>query len=80
MKRLLSITLLSAALVSALSTVPASANWFSADPTTGMRRHIGSAPNPTPEDIRADRARTAEAAKPNVTGERTTPAPVAEGG
>ena len=44
------------ALVSvALATPAAAANWFSPDPTTGMRRHIGSAPNPTPQDIRESR-------------------------
>lgn len=47
-----------------LTAVPASAaNWFSPDPATGLRRHIGSAPNPTPEDLRALRAAADEAAK-----------------
>jgi hypothetical protein len=32
----------------------ASANWF-ANPTWGINMHIGSAPSPTPDDIRADR-------------------------
>jgi len=84
MKRLLSskpAVLLSVALMSALAAAPASANWFSADPSTGMRRHIGSAPNPKPEDIRADRAaRSAEAAKPNLNADSTITAPIVEGG
>ena len=46
--------LLPLALLSVAS--PASANWFSIDPATGMRRHIGSAPNPTPADLREMRA------------------------
>jgi hypothetical protein len=46
---LLPVLLLSAGFVS-----PASANWFS-NPTLNINLHIGSAPSPTPEDIRADR-------------------------
>jgi hypothetical protein len=38
-------------LVTAASVTPASANWFS-NPATGINRNIGSAPNPTPEDLR----------------------------
>jgi hypothetical protein len=33
---------------------PASANWFS-NPTWGINLHIGSAPSPTPDQVRADR-------------------------
>ena len=48
--------MLSLALLSvALATPAAAANWFSPDPATGMRRHIGSAPNPTAQDIRESR-------------------------
>lgn len=43
---LLSVLLLTPALVS-----PASANWFS-NPTWGINLFLGSAPNPTPDDIR----------------------------
>ena len=62
MKRVLSVKtaiLLPLALLSAVAAVPASANWFSADPATGLRRHIGSAPNPRAEDMRMDRAQRA---------------------
>ena len=41
-------------LLSVVSVSPASANWF-ANPTWGINMHIGSAPSPTPDDIRADR-------------------------
>jgi len=37
-------------LTAALAT-PTSAGWFS-DPATGTRKNIGSAPSPTPQDIR----------------------------
>ena len=47
-------------LLPVVAAAPASANWFSADPETGLRRHIGSAPNPTAEDIRANRAERAK--------------------
>jgi len=36
------------------STVPVSANWFS-NPNLGINRNIGSAPNPTPEQLRQGR-------------------------
>jgi hypothetical protein len=39
----------------AVATPAAAGNWFGIDPVTGMRRHIGSAPNPTPQDIRENR-------------------------
>lgn len=38
-------------LVSAAFITPASANWFS-NPAQGINRNIGSAPNPTPADLR----------------------------
>ena len=60
MKRFASI-LLPIAVISAIAATPAAANWFSSDPSTGVRRHIGSAPNPKPSELRAMRA--AEAAK-----------------
>ena len=46
---LLPILLLSAVFVS-----PASANWFS-NPEVNINLNLGSAPNPTPGDIRSDR-------------------------
>jgi len=39
-------------LLSAVCITPASANWFS-NPKTGTMLNIGSAPNPTPADLRA---------------------------
>lgn len=39
----------------AIATPAAAGNWFGSDPVPGMRRHIGSAPNPTPQDIRENR-------------------------
>jgi len=51
--------LLVSGLLAAVTAAPASANWFSADPETGLRRHVGSAPNPAPDDIRANRAERA---------------------
>lgn len=36
------------------SVTPAAANWFS-NPYLGINRNIGSAPNPTPEQIRQER-------------------------
>jgi hypothetical protein len=38
-------------LVTAASVTPASANWFS-NPALGINRNVGSAPNPTPQDLR----------------------------
>ena len=46
--------LLPALLLSAVFVSPASANWF-ANPTWGINLHIGSAPSPTPDQVRADR-------------------------
>ena len=40
--------------VSAAFIMPASANWFH-NPYEGVNRNVGSAPNPTPADIREDR-------------------------
>ena len=40
--------------VSVAFIMPASANWFH-NPYTGVNLNVGSAPNPTPADIRADR-------------------------
>jgi len=40
--------------VSAAFIMPASANWFH-NPYTGVNLNVGSAPNPTPADIREDR-------------------------
>ena len=44
-------TMASLLLVSALGMSPAYANWFS-NPRLGVNLNIGSAPNPTPEDLR----------------------------
>jgi hypothetical protein len=41
-------------LVAAAFGTPASANWFH-NPIQGINRNIGSAPNPTPADIREGR-------------------------
>ena len=40
--------------IAAFIVTPASANWFH-NPYEGINRNIGSAPNPTPDDIRAMR-------------------------
>ena len=45
---------LSVLLLSAVAITPATANWFS-NPKEGILRNIGSAPNPTPEDVRENR-------------------------
>jgi hypothetical protein len=36
----------------AAAATPVSANWFGSDPVTGLRKNVGSAKTPTPEDIR----------------------------
>ena len=51
MKKILILPLL---MISAAIVTPASANWFH-NPYEGINRNIGSAPNPTPEDLRAMR-------------------------
>ena len=45
-------TMMSLLLLLAVFIAPASANWFS-NPKTNMMLNIGSAPNPTPADLRA---------------------------
>lgn len=45
---------LSALLLSAVFVSPASANWFS-NPDININLNIGSAPNPTPDDVRGER-------------------------
>ena len=52
MKVLLPALLLSVATVTAVT--PASANWFN-NPYLGITRNVGSAPNPTPDDVRQGR-------------------------
>ena len=47
-------TLLSVLLLSAVFVSPASANWFS-NPSMGIDLNIGSAPSPTPDQVRSDR-------------------------
>jgi hypothetical protein len=49
MKFVVAALLISAATVSAVT--PASANWFS-NKYLGITRNVGSAPNPTPDDVR----------------------------
>jgi hypothetical protein len=53
-------------LVSAAFVSPAYANYFS-NPVTGVNLNVGSAPNPTPEDIRESRT--------PVVADVATPAP-----
>jgi hypothetical protein len=43
--------LLPALLLSVAVVMPASANWFN-NPYLGITRNVGSAPNPTPDDVR----------------------------
>jgi hypothetical protein len=43
--------LLPALLLSVAVAAPASANWFH-NPFLGINRNVGSAPNPTPDDVR----------------------------
>ncbi|HEX3487144.1 MAG TPA: hypothetical protein VHT51_18965 [Micropepsaceae bacterium] len=47
-------TFLPVLLVAAAFVSPAAANWFH-NPYEGINRNIGSAPNPTPQDIRDNR-------------------------
>jgi hypothetical protein len=67
MKRIITpLLVLSAALIT-----PAYANYFS-NPATGISLNIGSAPNPTPEDIRLDRmpkVANGEQAQPDLLSE-----------
>lgn len=85
-KSVLALLLVSGALIT-----PAYANYFS-NPYTGVTLNIGSAPNPTPADIRVDRlpavtqddssAPAATAAKPadnNAAPVAQTPPPAASG-
>jgi hypothetical protein len=46
--------LLPVLLLSAVFVSPASANWFS-NPDVNINLNLGSAPNPTPADVRSDR-------------------------
>ena len=54
-------------LVVATFAMPASANWFH-NPKLGINLNVGSAPNPTPEDLRQMR-------QPVVTEDEANPAP-----
>ena len=62
------------ALLSASMIAPASANWFS-NPRLGINRNIGSAPSPTPQQVR-------QAQQPPfvMLDERTQPPSVAAAG
>jgi hypothetical protein len=42
------------AVATATAVTPASANWFN-NPYLGISRNVGSAPNPTPDDVRQNR-------------------------
>ncbi len=46
--------LLAGFLLAPVLITPASANWFS-NPTVNINLNLGSAPNPTPDDVLADR-------------------------
>ncbi len=46
--------LLPVLLVSASLITPAAANWFS-NPALGINRSIGTAPSPTPEQVRQEK-------------------------
>jgi hypothetical protein len=46
--------LLPVLLLPAVFVSPASANWFS-NPEVNINLNLGSAPNPTPDDVRTDR-------------------------
>ena len=60
-------TVLALLLVSGAIATPAHANFFH-NPFTGINLNIGSAPNPTPEDIRLERL-------PAVTQDDSAPTP-----
>jgi hypothetical protein len=46
--------LLALIFVSAAIITPASANWFS-NPSLGINRNVGSAPSPTPDQVRQEK-------------------------
>ena len=54
-------------LAAAAFSMPASANWFH-NPQLGINLNVGSAPNPTPADLRAMR-------QPTIAEDEATPAP-----
>jgi len=55
-------------LVASAFVTPASANWFH-NPRLGINFNVGSAPNPTPADLRQMR-------QPTITEDEANPAPV----
>jgi hypothetical protein len=65
-------TVLALLLVSGALATPAYANYFH-NPYTGINLNVGSAPNPTPADIREGRL-------PVVTQDNSTATPVADAG
>jgi hypothetical protein len=65
-KMLVPALLLSVATVAAVT--PASANWFH-NKYLGISRNVGSAPNPTPDDVRQNRL-------PIVVREQSEPGPI----
>ena len=70
--------MLSLLLLSAVCVTPAHANWFS-NSQTGTMRNIGSAPNPTPADLRAlrDADKAPVIRRTNVSNLGYVPKPVA---
>jgi hypothetical protein len=60
-------------LLAAFAITPASANWF-ANQKLGINRNVGSAPSPTPEQVRANRQ------PPFVLQEQANPVSVAAAG
>jgi len=64
-------TILPMMLVAAAFATPAAANWFH-NPYQGINRNIGSAPNPTPQDIRENKLPIA------VKNEEPAPAVIAD--
>jgi TonB family protein len=52
---ILKTTIVKLALLSAVLATPAHANWFF-NPAFGVSRNVGSAPNPTPQDLRENRS------------------------
>jgi hypothetical protein len=68
--------LVSALLLSAVAITPSYANYFS-NPALGINLNVGSAPSPTPQDIREDRKPivTEDIDNSNPTTVATQPAP-----
>jgi hypothetical protein len=61
---------LSVLLISAASATPSFANYFH-NPYMGLNRSIGSAPSPTPRDVRGNRLPQTDRSVPPTTGAGT---------